>query len=87
MEVANWFTSASPNSKFRHNLMMARATPDTRYALLNNRLTLRPRNGAVEQRELNPEQLAVALQECFELKVENDWKPLLAKLGSDENRA
>ncbi len=80
MEVANWFTSASPNSKFRHNLMMARATPDTRYALLNNRLTVRPRNGAVEQRELNAEQLADALEECFVLKVESKWMPLLEKI-------
>ena len=85
MEVANWFTSASPNSKFRHNLMMARATPDTRYALLNNRLTVRPRNGAPEQRELNPEQLAAALQECFGLKVENEWTPLLERIVEKAN--
>lgn len=85
MEVANWFTSASPNSKFRHNLMMARATPDTRYALLNNRLTVRPRNGAPEQRELNPEELAAALQECFGLKVENEWTPLLERIVAKAN--
>lgn len=85
MEVANWFTSASPNSKFRHNLMMARATPDTRYALLNNRLTVRPRNGAVEQRELNAEQLADALKECFALKVESEWMPLLERIVEKAN--
>lgn len=85
MEVANWFTSASPNSKFRHNLMMARATPDTRYALLNNRLTIRPRNGVPEQRELNPEQLADALEECFGLKVESDWMPLLERIVEKAN--
>lgn len=84
MEVANWFTSASPQSKFRHNLMMARATPDARYALLNNRLTIRPRNGVAEQRELNPEQLAAALQECFELKVESGWMPLLERIVEKE---
>lgn len=85
IDVANWFTSASPNSKFRHNLMMARATPDTRYALLNNRLTIRPRNGTVEQRELNPEQLADALQKCFELPVESEWLPLLARIIEEGN--
>lgn len=59
---------------------MARATADTRYALLNNRLTVRPRNGAVEQRELNAEQLADALEECFALKVESEWMPLLERV-------
>ncbi|RDL45319.1 arylamine N-acetyltransferase [Marinomonas piezotolerans] len=85
MDVANWFTSASPNSKFRHNLMMARATPDTRYALLNNRLTVRPRNGTAEQRELTPEQLAAALEECFELTVEREWIPLLERIVEKGN--
>ena len=65
--------------------MMARATPDTRYALLNNRLTVRPRNGTAEQRELNPEQLADALEECFELKVESDWMPLLERIVEKAN--
>src|SRR5690606_9412816 len=33
-EVANWYTSSHPESHFRHNLMAARTTEDTRYALL-----------------------------------------------------
>ena len=65
--------------------MMARATPDTRYALLNNRLTVRPRNGIAEQRALNPEQLATALEECFELPVESEWMPLLERIVAKGN--
>ncbi len=40
-EVANWFTSTNPNSRFRQNLMMQRLTPEGRVSLLNRRLVRR----------------------------------------------
>lgn len=44
-EVANWFTSAHPQSHFRNRLMAARATADGRITLLNRDLTHRRTDG------------------------------------------
>lgn len=44
-EVANWFTSAHPQSHFRNRLMAARATADGRITLLNRELTHRRGDG------------------------------------------
>lgn len=46
-EVANWFTSAHPQSHFKSRLMAARATADGRVSILNREFTLR--RGAVAQ--------------------------------------
>jgi N-hydroxyarylamine O-acetyltransferase len=44
--VANWFTSAHPESHFRNRLIVARAAPDgRRITLLNRELKLRDRHG------------------------------------------
>jgi N-hydroxyarylamine O-acetyltransferase len=44
--VANWFTSAHPESHFRNRLIVARAAPDgRRITLLNRELKLRARDG------------------------------------------
>ena len=50
---ANLFTSTSPDSRFRRDLMLARATDEARILLLGNRLTLRPKSGAAETRLLD----------------------------------
>lgn len=44
-EVANWFTSAHPQSHFKNRLMAARASADGRVTLLNRELTHRGRDG------------------------------------------
>ena len=51
-EVANWFTSAHPASRFRQNLMAARAEGGLRFALLNRDLTIRRIDGTAEKRTL-----------------------------------
>jgi N-hydroxyarylamine O-acetyltransferase len=77
-ETANWFTSTHPASHFRHALRAARTTPEARYALLNNRLTVR-RRGGVEQSTLSVQEIETVLSETFGLRVEPDWRPLLDK--------
>jgi N-hydroxyarylamine O-acetyltransferase len=77
-EMANWFTSTHPTSHFRHNLLAARTTPEARYGLLLNQLTVRPRNGPVERTSLDAEGVDAALRDVFGLPVEPDWKPVIA---------
>lgn len=79
-EVANWYTSKHPQSKFRHNLMAARATENTRYTLLNNRLTIRTKGKPAIKQRLQTEELKLALAEHFKLPVTEQWHPLLEKL-------
>lgn len=77
-EVGNWFTSTSPKSKFRQTLMVARSTPEARYALLNNRLTIRPPGGPAERRNLDAGEMAEALSLIFGLNVPSEWAETLA---------
>lgn len=51
-EVANWFTSAHPASRFRQNAMAARADGDLRFALLNREFTTRHMDGTAVKRTL-----------------------------------
>jgi len=44
-EVANWFTSAHPQSHFKNRLMAARATADGRITVLNREFTRRGPDG------------------------------------------
>jgi N-hydroxyarylamine O-acetyltransferase len=39
-EVANWFTSTHPESRFRNNLIVSCATREARYVLYNRELTI-----------------------------------------------
>ncbi|MBV9568444.1 MAG: arylamine N-acetyltransferase, partial [Hyphomicrobiales bacterium] len=47
-EVANWFTSTHPHSRFRNALMVQRLTPQGRVSLLNRRLVHRFVDGRVD---------------------------------------
>ena len=76
-EVGNWFTSTHPASKFRQTLMVALSRPEARYALLNNRLTIRPVDGPAERRSLDADGLQDALGEIFGLPVDRDWRATL----------
>jgi N-hydroxyarylamine O-acetyltransferase len=78
-ETANWFTSTHPESHFRHALRAALTTPEARYALFNNRLTVRRPEGGAEQSTLSVQDLETVLSETFGMRVEPDWRPLLAK--------
>ncbi len=44
-EVANWYTSAHPASKFVNDLIVSRVLPEGRVAMLNDALTLRDADG------------------------------------------
>lgn len=76
-ELANWFTTTHPNSPFRRNLMVTRVTPEARYALLDNRYTVRKPSGETEQRSLDAGELERTLAEVFALPVLPDWRPVI----------
>lgn len=51
-EMANWYLSTHPTSRFVAGLLAARAAPNRRYALLNNQMTVHHLNGGTERRIL-----------------------------------
>jgi len=51
-EVGNWFTATFPGGLFTSNLLCARPDTDCRYALLNDRFTIRRRGEPAERRVL-----------------------------------
>lgn len=79
-EVANWYTSTHPASRFRQVLMAARTVPGARYALLNNRLTVRKTGEAAERRTLMVEELEEVLADLIGLPVSADWRPALERV-------
>jgi N-hydroxyarylamine O-acetyltransferase len=48
-EVWNWHLCHHPESPFINNLMVARVTPERRYGLFNNKLSIHHLRGASEQ--------------------------------------
>jgi N-hydroxyarylamine O-acetyltransferase len=69
-ELANWFTSTHPASRFRNNLMVQRLTPEGRISLLNRRLVRRHADGRVEEAMLaGPAELGRALTVEFGLDL------------------
>ena len=68
-ELANWWTSTNPASKFRQSLMVARAGPaGGRRSLLNSEYTLRHPDGRVEKRGIGtPDELLAVLAGDFGL--------------------
>jgi N-hydroxyarylamine O-acetyltransferase len=80
-EVANWFTSTHPNSRFLSNLLMERLTPEARVSLFNRTLTRRHRDGRVEEIVLdNPRQLEEALTVDFDVESPVDAGSLFERL-------
>jgi N-hydroxyarylamine O-acetyltransferase len=51
-EMANWYTSCHPKSRFINRLMAARTAKDRRYALLNNEFVVRHVSGKTERQVL-----------------------------------
>ncbi|MEI6106113.1 MAG: arylamine N-acetyltransferase [Opitutae bacterium] len=68
-ELANWWTSTNPESKFRQNLMVARAGPDgTRRAILNREYVVRRGAEVLERRDIaTAEELLEVLAAHFDL--------------------
>jgi len=52
-EISNWFVSTAPTSRFVLNLTLALPVDDRRYTILNDRFTVRYRDGRVEERTLD----------------------------------
>lgn len=78
-EPANWFTSTHPTSYFRRDLVVARTTPQARYTLANNRLSVRRPDGSTERRSLTADELERVLADVFALPVEAAWRPVLER--------
>lgn len=69
-EVANWYVSTHPGSRFVSSLMAARAEMDRRYALLNNQLAVHHLDGRTDHEVLRtPSELRAALEESFKIAV------------------
>ena len=67
-EVANWYVSTHPGSRFVTGLIAARPDVDRRYALLNNQLTVHHREGRVEREVLHsPMTLRQVLTKLFRI--------------------
>lgn len=68
--ATNWFLSTSPASPFVTSLIAARALPDRRYALSNNRLSIHHSGGGSEQRHLaSAAEIAATLEHRFEIDI------------------
>ncbi len=69
-ELANWYTSAHPQSHFRSRLMAARSLPaGGRLTLLNRELTVRGRDGMGQKRQVaSPDELVAVLDREFGLQ-------------------
>ncbi|WP_246794171.1 arylamine N-acetyltransferase family protein [Burkholderia perseverans] len=71
-EVANWYTSTHPDSKFVNDLIVSRVLPDGRATLLNDELTLRDAHGVatLTERLADASAWAACLTERFDLDLE-----------------
>jgi N-hydroxyarylamine O-acetyltransferase len=66
-EMANWFTSTNPGSRFKQNLIVTRAAPGVRHGLFNRELS-EYRDGGVERRTVeDPDELLEVLASRFHL--------------------
>jgi N-hydroxyarylamine O-acetyltransferase len=70
-ELANWYTSAHPQSHFRSRLLVARAGDDgERYTLLNNEFSIRRRGEPADSRQIaSPSELLEILATHFGLHL------------------
>lgn len=75
----NWYTSTHPSSHFRHTLIVARATPQVRYTLRDNRLTARHGDGRQRVEVLDAAAIETALSDVFGLAVEPAWRALIER--------
>lgn len=81
-EVSNWFTSAHPQSQFRHKLMAARLPKGRRLGMLNNRFSTHYPDGRVVRKELgSPEEIAKILETEFGIALPARREELLAALS------
>jgi N-hydroxyarylamine O-acetyltransferase len=77
-EVSNWYLCHHPSSFFRQVLMSARATPEGRYALRNNTLTIHRENQTEKRTLTGAAALRSALETDFAIQLPDS--PELATL-------
>jgi N-hydroxyarylamine O-acetyltransferase len=83
-QVANHYVSTWPSSHFVQSLIAARATPEGRYGLRNNRLSIHRLNGESEHRVLaNAAEVSAVLGDLFGVVVpdEQAFAAALARLN------
>jgi N-hydroxyarylamine O-acetyltransferase len=68
-EVSNWFLCNHPNSFFRQLLIVARATTEARYTLLNNALAIRRNEGTEKRLLADPGALRTSLEGDFAIRL------------------
>jgi len=69
-ELANWYVSTHPESRFVNNLMVALPAPDRRYALFNSEFAVHHLGGPSEHRRLaGAAEIRRVLQEVFGLTL------------------
>lgn len=81
-EVGNWFTSTHPDSPFRRNLIVARATSEGRITLFGSELTFRSPEGKTHREKLSVGRVEVTLKEVFKLPVEPRWQTKFAQIAA-----
>jgi N-hydroxyarylamine O-acetyltransferase len=82
-EMANWFTSTHPRTRFTRNLVAARAVGQTRVNLLNASLTIRNADGSLAQRTLaNAQDLQRVLEGTMGLELPVAVNAIWARLPS-----
>jgi N-hydroxyarylamine O-acetyltransferase len=75
LDMGNWYTSTHPKSRFRNELLAARAAPDARYGLANGNLSIRPRNGEAKRQQLKSVgEIRDTLGDLFQIKVPKDQR-------------
>lgn len=82
--VGNWYTSAHPDSHFRHQLIAARTTAEARYGLRDNRLTTRLADGRTDRRYLTADEIERTLAEIFLLPVRRSWRAAIERAATAE---
>lgn len=83
-ELGNWYTSAHPDSHFRHQLIAARTTAGARYGLRDNRLTTRLADGRSDRRYLTADEIERTLAEIFLLPVRPHWRAAIERAATAE---
>lgn len=86
-EMINWYTSQHADSPFRKSLMVARTTPDKRYALRNGRFTIRTNDGRKQHSNLDAKGIALVLEGVFGLVMEEGWWPVLEDVARIDRTA
>ena len=86
LAAANWWVSTHPSSPFRQVLMVSRTTPQARYVLAHNRLSVRRPGGEVERRRLSAYEVEACLAQQFGLCAEPSWRAVIerAVIAGDE---